>query len=286
MPSSPQLPARDATVNIHEFHKSDFTISITRVLARGPTLSEAGTVLFSFGGYTGEIPDQGTGQKTPVLVGGKYEDSASGNLFQLGSYAGNTGTRPTVAVFGEGEGSHVWGGNFVAYTKGSGAAIGTEVDFGNLNTEGGTAYGVVVVNTGQPTGAPVNQGSYIQIQSNSEHDRSRYGMKFQGGTNQPLDPATGIAIYFDSIEAEFGLNFGSGCVFEGAAIVFGNGHNIQLGTGSGTKLGISTSEKLGFWNATPIAQPTVTGTFSGTALKSLLEQLALAGLIKNEATEE
>lgn len=39
--------------------------------------------------------------------------------------------------------------------------------------------------------------------------------------------------------------------------------NVTLGTTTGTKIGGATTQKLGFWNATPVVQPSTTGTTAG-----------------------
>lgn len=61
--------------------------------------------------------------------------------------------------------------------------------------------------------------------------------------------------------------------------------NIILTTTTGTKIGTATTQKLGFWNATPVVQPTVTGSRGGNAaLASLLTALASEGLIVDSTT--
>lgn len=68
--------------------------------------------------------------------------------------------------------------------------------------------------------------------------------------------------------------------FQGRGVWLGDGSNIRAGTTTGTKIGTSASQKLGFYNATPIVQPTVTGSRGGNAaLASLLTELANLGLI-------
>jgi hypothetical protein len=59
-----------------------------------------------------------------------------------------------------------------------------------------------------------------------------------------------------------------------------NAKNFVLATSTGTKLGTGTTQKLGFWNATPVAQQTVTGSkATGAALADLLTKLATIGII-------
>ena len=73
--------------------------------------------------------------------------------------------------------------------------------------------------------------------------------------------------------------------FHGRGVWLGDGSNVRLGTTTGTKIGTSTSQKLGFFDATPIVQPTVTGSRGGNAaLASLLTQLAALGLITDSSS--
>lgn len=66
----------------------------------------------------------------------------------------------------------------------------------------------------------------------------------------------------------------------GTGITFTDARNIVFGTTTGTKIGTGVTQKMGFWNATPVVQPTVTGSrTSGAALTSLLTTLATLGLI-------
>lgn len=57
-------------------------------------------------------------------------------------------------------------------------------------------------------------------------------------------------------------------------ITIANGKNVAVGSTTGTKFGTSASQKIGFFNATPVVQPSTTGTTtgftagSGTAAKS------------------
>lgn len=68
-------------------------------------------------------------------------------------------------------------------------------------------------------------------------------------------------------------------------IQMGDAKDIKFNTTTGTKIGTSTTQKIGFWNATPIAKPTVTGSkASGAALASLLSTLATMGLIVDSTT--
>jgi hypothetical protein len=262
------------------------------VIYVSPTINKD-PLLFYIDGYEPGVgknrPHHLTAQQIEIWIGGSYSynESTVKNLFQFASYAENTGTTPTVAVFGQAAGKSVWGGNFVGYTNESGqVAIGCELDFGNQGTSGGEAFGLVIaqVNASENTG--VNQGAFIQIQSNGATTQSRYGFKIQGGTNQPLSKEEGIAIYFSGIEVEYGLHFGTTSKYSEAALLFGNGQHIAFGTGEGTKIGKSESEKLALWGSEPTTRPTVKGNVpAGTGLSALVSALAKTGIIKNETTE-
>lgn len=48
-----------------------------------------------------------------------------------------------------------------------------------------------------------------------------------------------------------------------AGFTFADAANIAFNTSTGTKIGTGTTQKFAFWNATPIAQPSSTGTTTG-----------------------
>lgn len=63
-------------------------------------------------------------------------------------------------------------------------------------------------------------------------------------------------------------------------LILAEGQNLQLGTATGTKIGTGTTQKVGFYNSTPVAKQTVTGSRSANAaLADLLTKLASLGLI-------
>lgn len=53
------------------------------------------------------------------------------------------------------------------------------------------------------------------------------------------------------------------CRIAGTALTLVDAYNFAVGTSTGTKIGTSTGQKLGFWNATPVVQPSTTGTTTG-----------------------
>jgi hypothetical protein len=139
-------------------------------------------------------PNQVTPIRVQHGVAGSYADSSTGNLFQLASWLENTGTRSSVAVFGEGKGSgsgsKTWGGNFVSYVNhATGSdAIGCELNYGKLVASTGGAYGLVIAAAGG-NGA----SGHIQLQANDAASVPTFGIKFNGATQKPASGAFIIA---------------------------------------------------------------------------------------------
>jgi hypothetical protein len=286
------------------------------------------------GGDTSTVPNQ----NTPITFGhytaGVYSISGAGNVFNLCAYAENSGTTPTVAVFGEtramGSGSQAWGGNFVGYVNHatSGDAIGIEIDFGKLVSSTGGAYGLVCVSYGGH-----NATAHVQLQTGATASEPTYGIVFNGSSFKPAltallktigtnAPSYGIdfstmtfttqairiannqgfaALRSTGEEHEFltydsnndiiinrgGLSFQTGAIFiigaggrtydirnssntsiwkidpVAGTITHGDGFGLVFGTTTGTKIGTATSQKIGFFNATPVVQPSTTGTATG-----------------------
>lgn len=230
-----------------------------------------GQVFQAYGGLdptsSSAIPHQGAPQAERYNVLGSYADSGSGNIFQVASYAYNSGSRSTVAVFGQGKGKAVWGGNFVGYadtTLAAAVAIGTEVDFGLIGANAGAdgvATGVLIAAAGGSVGAAQNNGAYLQMQANNSLSAVKFGLKInKSGSDQPIT-ADGSGILFNNITCAFGINFAAS-TFTTNAIQFGDGQNIGIGTSTGTKIGGSTS-LIGLFGATPTGRYATTGTSSG-----------------------
>ena len=67
--------------------------------------------------------------------------------------------------------------------------------------------------------------------------------------------------------------------------VLNGDYNFKVGTVTGVQFGASNTVKMGWFGATPIVQPSVTGSRGGNAaLASLLTELALLGLIVDNTT--
>jgi hypothetical protein len=68
-----------------------------------------------------------------------------------------------------------------------------------------------------------------------------------------------------------------------ATQTFADGSNLAFGTGAGTQIGTSAAQKIGFFNATPVAQPSLTYSRSGAgetpAVAALRTTLASLGLV-------
>jgi hypothetical protein len=79
-----------------------------------------------------------------------------------------------------------------------------------------------------------------------------------------------------------GYNYGGG---EYRFNAFATGTSIQLMGNSQAVVHITQDRKLGFYNTTPVAKPTVSGSRGGNAaLASLLTALANLGLVTNSTT--
>ena len=268
------------------------------LVANSPVLNNS-PILMRFGSYEPmRFVGAAHGSLPVYLELGSIVNNSEAGSYQFASCIENTGGADTVAVYGYAVGKLVWGGNFIGYSKGNEQHVtGVEIDFGHLteNAEtepetGSIANGLTIEYF--PHRFPVvNEGSLIQLSAKHNEGGANLGCKYgirmfgASGTQGPIvHPTEGTVIYYNTVNAKYGIDFGTGTMAS-AAIRFGEGHNLEFGTETGSKIGKGATEKLGFWGATPIVRPKVTGSrSSGAALKSLLEQLALAGLIVNEST--
>jgi hypothetical protein len=267
------------------------------LVASSPVIN-ASPVLMRFGSYQPSLFPPGLENVQIQLEVGNVLARETGEVYQVVSAVENTKGAATVALYGYAIGKLVWGANFVAYTKGNEQHVtGVEIDFGHLTTNsetepetGSIANGLTIEYFPHKFPA-VNEGSLIQLSAKHNEGGAnlgcRYGIRMFGasGTQGPIvHPTEGTVIYYNTVNAKYGIDFGTGTMAT-AVIRFGEGHNLEFGTTTGTKIGKGTSEKIGFWGATPIVRPKVTGSrSSGTALTSLLEQLANSGLITNESS--
>jgi hypothetical protein len=55
----------------------------------------------------------------------------------------------------------------------------------------------------------------------------------------------------------------TGVVTVAAGLTITDAKNIVVGSTTGTKIGTATTQKIGFFNATPVVQPSTTGTTTG-----------------------
>ena len=245
------------------------------------------------------IENQTTPIETDWATSGDYADSTSGNIFHLASYVENTGSRATVAVFGGAKGNHVFGGNFVAYSNGaSDAAIGVEIDGGNVSAAGGSSTLLVLKSAGGNIGGS-GADTFIQMQAQTSSSADN-GIIFHVSSGVAPVATTGTLIKHNGTATyDKGIDF-SGATFTTAAIVLPSGADIALNATTGTKIGTSSTQKLGFWNATPVARPAaitdastahaLNSTFSdvevetalnalGTKINSVISALETIGLI-------
>lgn len=225
----------------HE-HANDNLAAIGTKIGTGSSTPTTGKVLAGTGagtsGWSGAVlvgtdvtgaldPLAPPYQITPIGVtvgtAGVYSSTGSGNNFHLASHVKSTGSRPTVAVFGEGDGAGtdaaVWGGNFVAYANhaSAGAAIGVEINHGVLVNGTGESYGVVIASAGDYAAR-----AHIQMQANTVASSPDYGILFhtKAGPTQPATVALiGVAA---STAVPIGIDLSSG-TYSTAAIKTGGG---------------------------------------------------------------
>lgn len=87
-------------------------------------------------------------------------DSSGGKtITQLWSYISNTGTTSTVAFTAQATGTNVWGENLAAISLNNGAAIGTEIDFGNGSNAPGLINGTQTYAGGMTLNVVSNAGA-------------------------------------------------------------------------------------------------------------------------------
>ena len=122
--------------------------------------------------------------------------------------------------------------------------------------------------------ALIYSGNTIQLYTASTYE----GFRVQSGTGT------------DWLQVKSGNGFGAlsvrGESSDASVIILGKGTGgVRLQGGTGTVKAEFDSTGLGFFGATPIAQPTVTGSKGGNAaLASLITALAAYGLIINSTT--
>jgi hypothetical protein len=98
--------------------------------------------------------------------------------------------------------------------------------------------------------------------------------------------SSGIFIATASVPISVGSTSGNVSVYSGSGYLHLSGNSVELyGDSGGIAIGFDASDDIGFFGATPIAQPTVTGSRGGNAaLASLLTALADLGLIVDSST--
>ncbi|MER9330223.1 hypothetical protein [Mesorhizobium sp. M0488] len=128
--------------------------------------------------------------KTKLALSGVYADSASGNIFQVSSWARNSGTSPVVAGFFLGEatgaGSRAWGINATAFANNASAVVDAiEIDFASL-VAGGFANGALIV---YGSALADTAGAYVWCQA-SDVKSPLMGINFNKiGSNAPIQTA-------------------------------------------------------------------------------------------------
>jgi hypothetical protein len=146
-------------------------------------------------------------------------------------------------------------GGLQSFLGAAGANAGFQVD------DTGASPVVLVVNDvngGEVLVASDGVGGFIKINADSGIDLET--------TNQNITVTADAGLI--SIEAHDDV------------IIISDTTSTKIRSGGGTMIEVANPNKIGFFTATPIAQPTVTGSRGGNAaLASLLTQLAALGLI-------
>lgn len=214
-------------------------------LANGKAYQIGGTSVLSSVGGVPQMPSLATsvnGATTtgvPYQVGpfeltwnssGNYNDNTNGNIFQISGFADNTGSRPVVAMFGEGlaggTSSLAWGGNFVAYANAVGAtAQGLEIDYGNL-VAGGNASGLDVNVTGGNATTAMIMLSAAAANSTAETGIRFYKSSFGNPIVTALMDTSGGMTSVNGIDLSGGTFSGSAFKSTGFS-VDGTGHAFE-----------------------------------------------------------
>lgn len=260
------------------FYRASLTVGATT------GASSTGTVTITSGGkvsifrYTGLTATTFTGLK-PQQVESTSVASGDAVTYSTG------GTATGLAVVAE-------GGTF------GGAPSDTAIQIQSAHTGNTFVTGINFSGAGVPLGKQPVTGAAIEFTGLNANSGMLFSNgEFENGIGVVGSPTMRRLIYIDGgnfqsvfefakATAQFGINFGNESnVYTTAALAFGGGHNIEFSTTTGTKIGTATGQKIGFWNATPVAKPTVTGSRSaGTALTNLLQELAAIGLLTNSTT--
>lgn len=221
-------------------------------------------------GYTGLAPvgivaTNGFDFKFGMFGAYNTTSANSSNVFQFASDVKSYNTAPVVAVFGGGttmaSGAQAWGANLSGFAAASSStAIADETDFGMIgdNLTSPAAYGKVIVAVGQ-TGVPLTAGagkatfnggvtyhyvtgSYLQLQSNTTVFMPTFGINFNNGGNQVVNPAGALINATVGNVASEGINF-AGLDTTNAALLIRNSDYIKA-----NNVGNTVSMKLAYLN--------------------------------------
>jgi hypothetical protein len=114
--------------------------------------------------------------------------------------------------------------------------------------------------------------------------------RIQNATYKPTSadaPTRGGFLY--NLNGQLSWLSGNGAITTlGPDPAIADGHNISFGTATGTKIGTSPAQKLAFFNATPVVQPSLSYSRSGSresaAGAALRGALASLGLVSDKTT--
>lgn len=215
----------------------------TQTLAGAKTLSGAVTLGSTLGQAVGgadpfTIPNQVSPFTQKIATAGIYALNAPavGNVFQISSWARNTGSAPTTAVggfaFGNGASAEAFGGNFVAYAETDGASVhGAEIDAGNLVANPtGAAHALVLAFYGGNGGT-----NYIQMQSGAASSEPNNGILFNGTDRTPVKSTGALLTTTGVFTVTNGIDLSSNdFTVSDAAIKLRNGYYIKAKDTGGT----------------------------------------------------
>jgi parallel beta-helix repeat protein len=189
-------------------------------------MTTAGDIIY--GGTSGAGTRLAAGTSSQVLIGGTAPSWGAVALASMVS-----GTLPVAN-----------GGTGVTSSTGSGNNVlsASPTFTGTVTMAGGISFSAGAVTIS-------NNSSYILLLSAADHY---------------IRSAAGSAINLnDNNSGAVNIATGGGAVSIGGTVTMTDAKNIVLGSTTGTKIGTATTQKLGFYNATPVIQPSTTGTTSG-----------------------
>lgn len=215
-----------------------------------------------------------TGSPTVNLIRAAYGGTLVFNLASDG--------KTTIAGATARSNLNVWTNFTMEYTASD--AVGSTTIFQKSR---GTVGAEALINSADVIGSILWRGydgssTYASYNITSARIRA---LATEGFTDSGSTNHHGAKLEFGTIPAGGSVTLTNRLTIDENGLTLTDAHNIITGTTTGMKIGTGTTQKLGFWNATPVVQPTVTGSRAGNAaLASLLTALASEGLIVDSSS--